>query len=90
MSRSRPKRRRQPQNGNLGFRAYEQRAMAETVVGTYVQRCRELYRPDDFFILTQTEGGAAKHYPVLVIRDPEVRRLHTRHSGFKVVPTPSL
>ena len=86
----RTKRRRQPQQGNLGWRAYENRSMAETAVSTYVQRCRDDYRPDSFYVLTQQEGGSPRHYPVLIVRDPHARRLHLAHSGFKVVPTPSL
>ena len=81
----RTKRQRVPQIGNLGWRAYEDGAMANSVAQTYVARCREAYRPNDFYSLTQTEGGAPRHYPVLIVKNPEARRLHLLHSGFKVV-----
>lgn len=81
----RTKRQRQPQTGNLGWRAFSDRALARSVASTYVERCRADYRPNDFYVLTQTEGGEPRHYPVLIVKNPEARRLHLLHSGFKVV-----
>lgn len=84
-NRNRNKRQRQPQQGNLGWRTYSDSRMARSVASTYVDRCRADYRPNDFYVLTQTEGGEPRHYPVLIVKDPEARRLHLVHSGFKVV-----
>ena len=81
----RTKRQRQPQVGNLGWRMFRDEKLARSVASTYVDRCRADYRPNDFYVLTQTEGGEPRHYPVLIVKNPEARRLHLLHSGFKVV-----
>lgn len=84
-TRYRTKRMRQPQQGNLGWRAYTDKTMAESAASTYVDRCRAEYRPNAFYVLTQTEGGTPRHYPVLIVKDPAARELHLKRSGFKVV-----
>ncbi len=81
----RTKRQRQPVPNTHGWRSYSDDVMAKSVARTYIARCRKDYRPDDFCVLTQTEGGEPRHYPVLIVRDPEARELHARRSGFKVV-----
>ena len=85
MRRQQKPRRRQPQKAVYGWRSYSSSWAAKAAARTYFARCRPDFRPNEFYVLTQTEGGAPRHYPVLVVRDPEARVLHATHSGFKVV-----
>lgn len=77
--------RRKPDPCNFGWRSYGDDTMARSAARTYIARCREDFRPNDFYILTQTEGGEPRHYPVLIVRDREARELHIKRSGFRVV-----
>lgn len=81
----RQNKRRQPNPCHFGWRSYGDSDLAKSAARTYIARCREDYRPNDYYVLTQTEGGEPRHYPVLIVRDPKARELHAQHSGFRVV-----
>lgn len=83
-SRSRQFRQRQPQKGNLGWRAFDTFTRADNAARTYIDRCRDEHKPDGFRVLTQKEGGRQVHYPIIVVHDATSRQLHSR-SGFRIV-----